>query len=123
MNRKIKIIKEKCLKGTSIFLASLLLFNCTADIKADDHTTTIAAPPETEGKTDSKKIKIALLLDTSNSMDGLIEQAKSQLWTMVNEHSKASCPDDSKPALEIALYEYGNDRLTPAEGYIRMVTP
>ena len=31
------------------------------------------------------KIQVALLLDTSNSMDGLIDQAKSQLWKMVNE--------------------------------------
>ena len=30
-------------------------------------------------------IQIALLLDTSNSMDGLIDQAKSQLWSVVNE--------------------------------------
>jgi uncharacterized protein with von Willebrand factor type A (vWA) domain len=31
------------------------------------------------------KIQVALLLDTSGSMDGLLEQAKSQLWKMVNE--------------------------------------
>ena len=30
-------------------------------------------------------IQLALLLDTSNSMDGLIDQAKSQLWKIVNE--------------------------------------
>lgn len=69
-----------------------------------------------------KTIRIALLLDTSNSMDGLIEQAKSQLWKIVNELSKAQV-DNTKPDIQIALYEYGNDRLTPAEGYIRMVTP
>lgn len=68
-----------------------------------------------------KKIKIALLLDTSNSMDGLIEQAKSQLWKLVNELSLAKCGNE-KPQLEIALYEYGNDRLSGAEGYIRQVS-
>ena len=31
-----------------------------------------------------KHIKVALLLDTSNSMDGLIDQAKAQLWDIVN---------------------------------------
>jgi Tfp pilus assembly protein PilV len=67
-----------------------------------------------------KKIKIALLLDTSNSMDGLINQAKSQLWKMVNELSAAKC-DNEKPDLEIALYEYGNDGLPSSEGYIRQV--
>jgi hypothetical protein len=72
--------------------------------------------------TASKKIKIALLLDTSNSMDGLIEQAKSQLWTIVNELAKAKC-DNTKPEIKIALYEYGNDNLPSSEGFIRLVTP
>ena len=65
-------------------------------------------------------IKVALLLDTSNSMDGLIDQAKAQLWDIVNELSYAKC-GINKPNLEIALYEYGNDRLHSGEGYIRQV--
>lgn len=77
---------------------------------------------ESNNPSKKKKIKIALLLDTSNSMDGLIEQAKSQLWTIVNELATARC-DNTKPDIEIALYEYGNDYLTSKEGFIRMVTP
>ena len=65
-------------------------------------------------------IKVALLLDTSNSMDGLINQAKTQLWEIVNELSYAKCEHED-PDLQIALYEYGNDRLSPREGYIRQV--
>lgn len=65
-------------------------------------------------------IKVALLLDTSNSMDGLIDQAKAQLWDIVNELSYAKC-GNGKPHLQIALYEYGNDRLNGDEGYIRQV--
>jgi len=84
-------------------------------------------PEETQAQiadetSSSKKIKIALLLDTSNSMDGLINQAKSQLWSLVNELAKAEC-DGKKPLLQIALYEYGNDRLPASENYIRLVTP
>lgn len=67
-------------------------------------------------------IKVALLLDTSNSMDGLIDQAKSQLWNVVNELSEAKCNGEI-PKLEIALYEYGNDQLSMREGYIRLVNP
>ncbi|HMC01785.1 MAG TPA: hypothetical protein VKN14_12185 [Flavobacteriaceae bacterium] len=67
-------------------------------------------------------IKVALLLDTSNSMDGLIDQAKAQLWSIVNELSYAKCNDD-RPNLQIALYEYGNDRLPNQEGFIRQVLP
>lgn len=66
---------------------------------------------------------LALLLDTSNSMDGLIDQAKSQLWKIVNELAKAKCDDNSRPQIKIALYEYGNNGLPATLGYIRQVTP
>ena len=65
-------------------------------------------------------IKVALLLDTSNSMDGLINQAKTQLWEIVNELSFAKC-ENQDPDLLIAVYEYGNDNLSSYEGYIRQV--
>lgn len=68
-----------------------------------------------------QKIMLALLLDTSNSMDGLIEQAKSQLWKVVNELAAAKCSDGSRPSIKIALYEYGNDNLSADEGYVRQV--
>ena len=67
------------------------------------------------------RVKVALILDTSNSMDGLIDQAKSQLWNVVNELSDAQCEGESAE-LEIALYEYGNDKLPMREGYIRLIT-
>lgn len=68
-----------------------------------------------------QQIMLALLLDTSNSMDGLIDQAKSQLWKIVNELAAAKCKDGSRPTIKIALYEYGNDGLSSEEGYIRQV--
>jgi hypothetical protein len=70
----------------------------------------------------NQSIMIALLLDTSNSMDGLIDQAKSQLWKIVNELAAAKCDDGSRPDIKIALYEYGNDNLPSSEGYIRQVS-
>lgn len=73
-----------------------------------------------EHKPSKQFIKVALLLDTSNSMDGLIDQAKAQLWDIVNELSYAKC-GNNKPNLQIALYEYGNDRLNSKEGYIKQV--
>jgi hypothetical protein len=70
-----------------------------------------------------QKIMIALLLDTSNSMDGLIDQAKAQLWRLVNELAGAKCDDGQRPSIQIALYEYGNDNLPSSEGYVRLVSP
>lgn len=67
------------------------------------------------------KIQLAILLDSSNSMDGLIDQAKSQLWKIVNHLTKVS-KNGEKPILEIALYHYGNDSLPSQEGHIRQLT-
>ena len=43
-------------------------------------------------------VQIAILLDTSNSMDGLIAQAKTQLWNVVNEFVRAK-KDGRPPAI------------------------
>lgn len=68
------------------------------------------------------KIQAAILLDVSNSMDGLIEQAKAQLWTMVNTLGKAKC-EGITPNIEIALYEYGRDENSRAQGYVKQISP
>ena len=72
-------------------------------------------------KVANKRIFLALLLDTSNSMDGLIDQAKSQLWNIVNELAEAKY-NDQPVDLSISLYEYGNDALSITSGYIRQVS-
>jgi len=74
-----------------------------------------------EPKTTNNMVKIALLLDTSNSMDGLINQAKAQLWDIVNKFTHAKCGNDGGPQLQIALYQYGNNNLSSKEGYIQQV--
>ena len=70
----------------------------------------------------SNQIQIALILDTSGSMSGLIDQAKTQLWNIINELSKAH-KDSAQANISIALYEYGNDGLSLYNGYIRQVLP
>lgn len=82
-----------------------------------------APAPVVDGKPVRRPVvRIAVLLDTSNSMDGLIAQAKSQVWTLVNRFGK-SCRGGVRPDLRIALYEYGNNSLKPSEGYVRQVLP
>lgn len=77
---------------------------------------------ETESnKRSNTKIQVAILLDTSNSMDGLIEQAKSRLWNIVNTLTTLKYRGQT-PTIEIALYEYGNDNIT-ADDYVRQITP
>jgi hypothetical protein len=96
----------------------LLAFTTKSSIVKNNKITTNNTVIENIGN--KSTIKVALLLDTSNSMDGLIDQAKSQLWDIVNELSYAKC-DGKNPNLYIALYEYGNDGLESSDGYIRRV--
>lgn len=100
---------------TSLYATDFNLENNAFAKAQNKHT------PSSNPDADSNTIKVALLLDTSNSMDGLIDQARAQLWELVNELSEAKCGNESLPDLKIALYEYGNDRLNAREGYIRMV--
>jgi hypothetical protein len=96
---------------TTLALAAALLTPGMAQAKSAEE----AAPKK-------PLIQIALLLDTSNSMDGLIAQAKTQLWKIVNEFIAAK-RDGVAPELQVALYEYGNDGIPRGEGHIRMVVP
>ncbi len=66
-------------------------------------------------------IQIAILLDTSNSMDGLIAQAKSKIWSIVNELSDANL-DRKNARIQVALMEYGNNDNPQHKGYVRLVS-
>ncbi len=71
-------------------------------------------------------IQVALLLDTSSSMDGLINQARSHLWKMVDQLGRMTRVVDGKVRgvrIELAIFEYGNDTLPAEGGYIRQVLP
>jgi hypothetical protein len=68
------------------------------------------------------RIQLAILLDTSGSMDGLIDQAKSRLWKIVNELATAR-KNGRAPRLQVALYEYGQDAIPSTAGYMRRIVP
>lgn len=97
------------------FLAILILsLQFTPDISASVKVTS--------DENNKNVVQIALLLDTSNSMDGLIDQAKTQLWKIVNEMARSK-REGKSINLNVALYEYGNDNLSPEQGYVRLVCP
>lgn len=67
-------------------------------------------------------IEMAILLDTSGSMSGLIAQAKSELWRVVNEFATAR-QEGKRADLRVALYEYGNNGLSSESGWVRRILP
>ncbi len=81
------------------------------------------APTPVTVNAPAQKIQVAVLLDVSNSMDGLIEQAKAQLWNMVSVMGRAKCETGTAPQFEIALYEYGRSNNDAAKGYVKQISP
>lgn len=73
-------------------------------------------------KPEQAKVQIAILLDTSGSMSGLIEQTKTQLWKVVNTFISAK-QNGQVPFVEVALYEYGNDRISKDANFVRQIQP
>ncbi|HEY5966600.1 MAG TPA: vWA domain-containing protein [Chitinophagaceae bacterium] len=103
-------------KPAIAFFSSWLVLSFSS---LSSHQTGIETPEKVKN---NPKIQAAILLDVSNSMDGLIEQAKAQLWTMVNVMGKATCNGET-PRIEIALYEYGRDNNDLRKGYVKQITP
>ena len=65
-------------------------------------------------------IQIALLVDTSGSMKGLVDQARYQLWNVVSDLSKAK--RGSTPIqLEIAVYQYGTEQVSKSRNCLRKI--
>ena len=63
----------------------------------------------------AKKVDIVIALDTSSSMDGLIDSARQKLWDVVNllGHAKPT------PTLRVGLISYGNDGYDAKVGWVR----
>ncbi len=97
---------------TILFLAAVVASTCFAGAAATDEKISEEKP----------LVQMAILLDTSGSMSGLINQARAELWAIVNEFIFAK-RNGRQPELQVALYEYGKSSLPSKEGYIRMIVP
>lgn len=107
--------------ATTLVIASLLIAGAiyaasrrgTGQTSSDD--TASDNKPEQVQRTKAKqpRIDIAIALDTSGSMSGLINAAREKLWTIVNEASRTQ----PAPILRVALLTYGSSG-SEADGYV-----
>jgi TolB-like protein len=95
-----------------------IIAGAKSDIEKDWENVIVST--KTQNYSGKALTQLAILIDTSNSMDGLIDQAKRQLWSIVNELSRYE-KDGNGNMIEVALYEYGNNSLSKENGYIRKV--
>ncbi|UCD76089.1 MAG: VWA domain-containing protein [Phycisphaerales bacterium] len=77
--------------------------------------TVIEVPPPAVPEV-RQAVDLAICLDTSGSMSGLIESAKQKLWAIVNDLALA----EPVPDLRVALLTYGNDGHNPENGWVRI---
>jgi hypothetical protein len=121
----LRAIETVLLASTACLLAAVA-WPIAVGTKANDESTPgyagdpPVAPIQTLSPTEGPTIQIAILLDTSSSMDGLIDQARSRLWSVVNSLDSATF-HGAKPRFEVALYEYGNDGLPAEHGHLRRI--
>ena len=106
-------------------ILTLSLLSCEESRNVKRNQSQLESPKSSDkaesSDTNKTKIKLALIFDTSNSMDGLIDQAKNQLWKIVTELAKTKDKNGEDPDIDLALYQYGNDNLSIRNGYIQRV--
>jgi hypothetical protein len=107
----------------------LLGLVCSAWAAAAEEGKVAGGPPAEPRPSDRKApeksepvVQLAILLDSSSSMEGLIRQAQAQLWKIVNEFALAK-QDGKSVELQVALYEYGKNTLPAEDKYLRKVLP
>ena len=65
-----------------------------------------------------RTIDLAICLDTSGSMNGLIDSCRQKIWAVINDLALAK----PTPRLRVALLSYGNDGYANDAGWVRLDT-
>ncbi len=99
--------------------AAALVLLPAALARADEGGRDVAPPREgpVDRPAPSKPIDLVICLDTSGSMQGLINAARQKLWEVVNELATAK----PMPELRVALLTYGSGG-TEGDGYVVLQT-
>ena len=102
---------------SSIALAGLVVggISTSANASGDD----LRVLSDTQSVPGKGVVELAICLDTSGSMDGLIHSARQKLWTIVNDLAKA----EPTPRLRVALLSFGNDGNDAENGWVKVETP
>lgn len=117
-----KEIRRRKMRKLRMVLIAVTFMAVCANVMSQERAVPVKTIVDANVVKQKPLVQIAILLDTSNSMDGLINQAKAQLWSIVNEFIFAKRTGIA-PEVQVALFEYGNNGLKPEQGHIREVVP
>jgi hypothetical protein len=92
-----------------LLAATFLLASAVAHARAHEPP---LLPPEQQGQ---RHVDLVIALDTSSSMDGLIDAARQKLWDVVSLLGTAK----PQPVLRVGVVSYGNTGYAAQEGWVR----
>ncbi len=99
------------MKTKRFLFAAILAITATFTAHADRKP----AHVESVRSDNTRPIDLVICLDTSHSMDGLIDSAKRKIWDIVNELARAK----PTPHVRVALYSYGTPHYGSETGFVR----
>ncbi|MCB9672524.1 MAG: VWA domain-containing protein [Alphaproteobacteria bacterium] len=81
----------------------------------------VVAPPAPPPVVDAppRHVDVVLALDTSGSMDSLLDGARARLWDIVNTVDA----EDPEAELRVALIAFGSPRWGAENGYVKILQP
>ncbi|MSP63801.1 MAG: VWA domain-containing protein [Myxococcales bacterium] len=102
-------------KLSTVQIAGILALVLVAIALAAPRRSGSSVVPVDKPTEEVRTIDLVIALDTSSSMDGLIDGARQKLWDVVSLLGQAK----PKPALRVGLISYGNSGYDPATGWVR----
>lgn len=106
----------KTTRTALILLAALATVPATAQELADNRQ---PSPSSTLTGGTARTVELAICLDTSGSMSGLINSARQKLWAIVNDLALA----EPTPRLRVALLTFGSPAYGAEGGFVRLQVP
>lgn len=93
-------------------LGLALLFGLAAPAGQDN------PPSSSPSSSTARSVDLVICLDTSGSMSGLIDAARQNIWSVVNDLALAR----PTPKLRLALLTFGNQGHKPEDGWVNVDT-
>lgn len=124
MSQSTKRLHREILVFVAVLAVCALLIRAAQKPKPSPETTPtpVSSPsPSIQHTPVDSDIQMALILDTSSSMDGLILQAREQILEIVADLQRSETGEQKTIAL--ALYRYGTDKVSSDDGFTECLVP
>ena len=105
------------MNASRILLTTAIAFMLAASLRAEEELMPgPIIPAPSAPKAQPRTIDLAVCLDVSGSMRGLVDSARTRIWAIVNDLALAK----PTPRLRVALLSFGHDSYPKEKGWVRV---